>query len=111
MLWSAAVRRAPSQSLLGPALLLYLVADAAAAQGQLDWVGALCVVLAGALALAPAAMARKAELPGSQRAGALGARAGYALVRSIAPDGCRSSVDSPRRSVPRAPARSCSTWR
>src|SRR6185503_10918286 len=86
-------RRAPSQSLWGPALLLYLVADAAAAQGQLDWVGALCVVLAGALALAPAAMARKSELLGSQRAGALGLTAAYALVRPIAPDGMSLVVD------------------
>jgi two-component system response regulator HydG len=88
-----AVRRAPSQSLLGPALLLYLVADASAAQGQLDFVGGLLVVLAGVLSLSPAWLARRSELPGSDRVGALGLLAGYGLVRAIAPRGLSLVVD------------------
>ena len=87
------MRRAPSQSLLGPALLLYLVADASAAQGQLDVAGALLVVLVGALSLAPAWLARRSELPGSDRVGSLGLLAGYGLVRAIAPRGMSLVVD------------------
>ena len=87
------MRRAPSQSLLGPALLLYLVADVSAAQGQLDLVGALLVLLAGALALVPAALARRPELPGGARVGFLSLVTGYAFVRAIAPGGLSLAVD------------------
>jgi DNA-binding NtrC family response regulator len=87
-----AVRRAPSHSLLGPALLLYLVADAAAAQGPLDLLGALIVALAGLLSLAPLRMAR-AEIMGSMRVGWLGLAVACALVRRAVPDALSLVVD------------------
>jgi DNA-binding NtrC family response regulator len=86
------VRRAPSHSLLGPALLLYLVADAAAAQGQLDLLGALVAALAGLLSLSALRMARS-ELAGSQRVGWLGLATACALLRQVAPAGLSLIVD------------------
>jgi DNA-binding NtrC family response regulator len=79
-----AVRRAPSHSLLGPALLLYLVADGASAQGQLDLLGAISVALAALLSLAPLLTAR-AELPGGRRVGWLGLAAACVLLRPALP--------------------------
>jgi DNA-binding NtrC family response regulator len=86
------VRRAPSHSLLGPALLLYLVAGAAAAQGQLDLPGAIIAALAGLLSLSPLRMARS-ELPGSQRVGWLGLATAVVLVRPVAPHALSLTVD------------------
>jgi serine/threonine-protein kinase PknK len=80
------VRRASGYSLLGPALLLYLVADASAAQGQLDSVGALTALLAGVLSLTPAAAMRSAEHAGAQRVAWLGMLVACALVRVAAPN-------------------------
>jgi DNA-binding NtrC family response regulator len=79
------VRRAPSHSLLGPALLLYLVADGSAAQGQLDSIGALIALCAGVLSLTPALVARSAEVAGARRVGWLGMLAACALVGLAAP--------------------------
>lgn len=79
------MRRVSSQSLLGPALLLYLVADASAAQGELDSVGALTALIAGVLALSPTAAQRVAEVAGAQRVGLLGLSCACALVRVAAP--------------------------
>ena len=56
-----AVHRAPSYSLLGPALLLYLMADAAAAQGHLDGVGAFTAVCAALLATVLTVLLRTAD--------------------------------------------------
>lgn len=87
------MRRAPSHSLLGPALLLYLVADAAASQGPLDLIGALIVALAGLLSLLPLRMARE-ELPGTARVGWLGLAAACALVRPAVPSALSLMVDA-----------------
>ncbi len=86
------MRRAPSHSLLGPALLLYLVADAAAAQGQLDVPGALVAAVAGLLSLTALRVAR-VELAGSQRTGWLGLAAACGLLRAVAPDALSLRVD------------------
>ena len=86
------MRRAPSHSLLGPALLLYLVADAAAVQGQLDLIGAVTATLAGLLSLSPLRMAR-AEHPGSRRVGWLGLASACALVRPAVPHALSLVVD------------------
>jgi two-component system response regulator HydG len=86
------VRSTPRNSLLGSAFLLYLVADAAAAQGELDLAGAVIAVLAGALSLS-AMRLRHAEISGRERVSWLGLLAGCALVRVAAPFGLSLVVD------------------
>ncbi|HMI92784.1 MAG TPA: hypothetical protein VK509_15515, partial [Polyangiales bacterium] len=83
------MRRVPSHALLGPALLLYLLADAAATQGQLEPAGALIACMVALLSLSPAVLERRRELPGSLRVGWLGLACGGALLATVAP-GARS---------------------
>ena len=70
---------------MGPALLLYLLADAAATQGQLDPAGALIACAVALLSLAPAVLERRRELPGALRVGWLGLACGAALLAAVAP--------------------------
>jgi len=79
------VRRLTLQSLLGPALLLYLVADAASSQGQIDPLGVIGALVAAALMLAPRLLVHDAAAQGARAVGLLGLCLGVALVRVIAP--------------------------
>jgi DNA-binding NtrC family response regulator len=79
------VRRLTLQSLLGPALLLYLVADAASSQGQIDPLGVIGTLVAAALMLAPRLLVHDATAQGARAVGLLGLCLGVALVRVIAP--------------------------
>src|SRR5262245_52499290 len=85
--------RVPSHALLGPALLLYLLADAAATQGQLDPAGALIACAVALLSLSPAVLERRRELPGALRVGWLGLSCGTALLRAVAPAGLSLGVE------------------
>ena len=87
------MRRVPSHALLGPALLLYLLADAAATQGQLDPAGALIACAAALLSLCPAMLERRRELPGALRVGWLGLSCGAALLATVAPAGLSLGVE------------------
>ncbi|MFI5306431.1 MAG: sigma-54-dependent transcriptional regulator [Polyangiales bacterium] len=89
------MRRAPTHFLLGPALLAYLVADAAAAQGQLDLLGALGAGVVGLLSLS-ALRSWRSDLDGSQRVGWLGLATGFALLRQVAPSGLSLPVELAR---------------
>ncbi|MDD9934277.1 MAG: sigma 54-interacting transcriptional regulator [Myxococcales bacterium] len=79
------MRRAPISALLGPAFVLYLIADAASAQGELDPPGALLSLIAAALALTRIAVGRDADLPGASATAWLGLASGLTLVRIAAP--------------------------
>jgi DNA-binding NtrC family response regulator len=79
------MRRVTSHALLGPALLLYLLADAAATQGQLDPAGALIACVVALLSLSPGVLERRRELPGALRVGWLGLSCGAALLPAVAP--------------------------
>lgn len=79
------MRRATLQSLLGPALLLYLVADAASFQGEIDLIGALTALVAGVLTLTPRLLIRDTAAYGARSVAWLGLCLAIALVRVIAP--------------------------
>ncbi len=79
------MRRLTLQSLLGPALLLYLVADAASSQGQIDPLGVIGALVAAALTLAPRFLVHDASVLGARAVGLLGLCLGVALVRVVAP--------------------------
>ena len=78
---------------MGPALLLYLLADAAATQGQLDPAGALIACAVAMLSLAPAVLERRRELAGALRVGWLGLSCGAALLAAVAPDALSLGVE------------------
>jgi DNA-binding NtrC family response regulator len=86
------MRRASSQLLWGSALVLYLLALAAAAQGELASRGVLVALFAGALCLAPLAT-RRLDVPGARRVGLLGLTSALALPRLAAPAGLSLTVD------------------
>jgi DNA-binding NtrC family response regulator len=83
------VRRFTLQSLLGPALLSYLVANAASSQGRIDPLGAVGALIALLLTLAPRLLVRslvhEAAAQGARAVGLLGLCLSIALVRVIAP--------------------------
>jgi DNA-binding NtrC family response regulator len=87
------VRRRPSHSLLGTALVLYMVAEAASAQGALDALGGVAALIAGVLALTPALLSRD-ELAGGRRVDLLALSLVGSLLRMIAPDGASIAVDA-----------------
>lgn len=79
------MRRFTLQSLLGPALLLYLVADAASSQGAIDPLGMIGALAAALLALAPRWLVHDLAAPGARAVSLLGLCLSIALVRVIAP--------------------------
>ena len=93
------MRRVPSHALLGPALLLYLLADAVATrsqqaqQAQLDAAGAAIAVCVALLSLSPALLERRRELTGATRVGWLGLGCGAALLAAVAPGALSLGVE------------------
>lgn len=79
------VRRLTLQSLLGPALLSYLVADAASSQGQIDPIGMIGALVALALTLTPRLLVHDGAAQGARAVGLLGLCLSAALVRVVAP--------------------------
>lgn len=71
--------------LLGPLLVLYLIADVAASAGGLSRVGAAVALVAVMCATAPLFVRRREATSGSARVGLLGVSAGVALVGGIEP--------------------------
>jgi DNA-binding NtrC family response regulator len=86
------VRQTSIFALLGPAVVLYLIAAAAASLGGLD-LGGMCVaVTASALSLALPAMRRKGTR-GAERVGWLGLCLGLSLIRGVVPPTLLLSLD------------------
>ena len=79
------VRRFTLQSLLGPALLSYLVADAASSQGHIDPLGVVGALVALLLTLSPRLLVHDPAVQGARAVGLLGLCLAAALVRVIAP--------------------------
>ncbi|MDD9939630.1 MAG: sigma 54-interacting transcriptional regulator [Myxococcales bacterium] len=79
------MRQASITSYLGPALVLYLVADVAAGRGALEPTGVLMAGTAVLLSLAPLLVSAGQVAPGSSRLAWLGVSAGLSLVRYVDP--------------------------
>jgi len=86
------VRQTSIVALLGPAVVLYLIAAAAASRGGLEPIGWGVALAAGALALALPVMRRKATR-GADRVGWLGLCLGLSLIRDVVPDALLLSLD------------------
>lgn len=71
--------------LLGPATVLYLVADVASSSRGLDGPGAVVAIVAFLMSLAPLLMQRRADDRGHARVGLLGVSLGIALVGVVQP--------------------------
>jgi len=86
-------RALPPAASSAPALVLYLVADAAAAAGQLDPVGAVLALGAASLALAGFGSPRSLDRLDTRRVGQLALASAIALVRAVAPTALTLAVD------------------
>ena len=82
--------------LLGPAAVLYLVADVAAAGDGLSPLAGVVAAVAAFVSLAPIVVRRRGDVKGGRRVGVLGVALGVALVSCVRPDVLSLATDLAR---------------
>ena len=82
--------------LLGPAAVLYLVADVAAAGDGLSLVAGVIAAVAAFVSLAPLVVRKRSDVRGARRVGVLGVALGVSLVSCVRPDVLSLAADLAR---------------